>query len=137
MTAGWLARRRPIIGGRLIITLVRRLVSPLRLRLIISLLLGLTSPLRLRLVGGLGLPVECSGHATPSSSEQTADSRPSPGIAVIDGGSEAGPQGRTQTGAGVKAGILSRRGASGEQTQTQQSYQYPLLAQAQAPKALS
>jgi hypothetical protein len=55
---------------------------------------------------------------------------------VIDGGPQAGSQGRTQTRAGVKAGILTRRGASRQQTQAQQTYQYPLLSQAQAPKAL-
>ena len=93
--AGGLAGRRPIIGGRLIITL---------LGLIIPLLLGrLIIPLRLRLIGGLRLPVGCSGHATPGSPEQTADSRPPPGIVVIDGGPQAGPQGRTQTRTRVKA----------------------------------
>jgi hypothetical protein len=56
---------------------------------------------------------------------------------VIDGGPHAGPQGRTQTRTRPKVGGLIRCGASGEQTQAQQTYQYPLLSQAQAPKALS
>jgi hypothetical protein len=125
--AGGLAGRRPIIGRRLIIALLRRLVRTLLLRLRRIILL-------LRL---LRLPVGCSSYAAPGRAEQTADSRSPPGIPVIDGGPEAGPQSRTQARAGVQAGILSRRGASRKQTQTQQSYQYPLLAQAQAPKAFS
>jgi hypothetical protein len=55
---------------------------------------------------------------------------------VIDGGPQSGPQGRTQTRTRPKVGGLTRCGASGEQTQAQQTYQYPLLSQAQAPKAL-
>ncbi len=92
--AGGLAGRRPVIGGRLIITLLG-LIIPLLRRLIV--------PLRLlRLIRGLRLPVDCSGYATPGSPEQSADTRPLPGIVVIDGGPDAGPQGRTQTRARVK-----------------------------------
>ena len=74
--AGGLAGRRPIVGGRLIDPLLGRIIPLLRL-LIVTLLL-------LRLIGGLRLPVESSGYATPGSPEQTADSRPLPGIVVID-----------------------------------------------------
>jgi hypothetical protein len=82
------------------------------------------------------LPVECSGHATPGTSEQAADSRTPPGISVIDGGPQAGSQGCTQTRTRVKVGGLTRCGASREKTQAQQSQKYHLLSQAQAPKAL-
>ena len=122
-----LAGRRPIIRGRLIITLL----------LIRSLLRRLVSPLRLWLIRGLRLPVESSGHATSGTSEQAADSCTPPGVRVIDGGPQSGPQGRTQPRARVKVGGLTRCGASREKTQAQQTYQYPLLSQAQAPKALS
>jgi hypothetical protein len=80
--AGGLAGRRPIIGGRLVITL---------LGLVITLLLGLIIPRLLWLIRGLRPAVNFSSHATPGSSEQAADSRPSPGIVVIGRGSDAGP----------------------------------------------
>ena len=89
--AGGLAGRRPIVGGWLIITLLLGLIIPLLMRLTITLLRRLVCPLRLRLIGGLGLAVGCSGHTTPGSSEQTADSRSPPGIRVIDGGPQASP----------------------------------------------
>ena len=114
--AGGLAGRRPIVGGRLIIALLLGLIIPLLLRLTITLLRRLVSPLRLRLIGGLRLPVGCSGHATPGSSEQAADSRTPPGIFVIDGGPQAGPQGRTQTRTRPKVGGLTRRSASRQKT---------------------
>jgi hypothetical protein len=82
-------------------------------------------------------PVNFSGYATPGSPEQSADTRPLQGVVVISGGSDAGPQGRTQARTRVQVGVLTRRGASRQQTQAQQTYQYPLLSQAQAPKALS
>ena len=84
--AGGLAGRRPIVGGRLVITLLR-LVIPLLLRLLLRLIV----PLLLGLIRGLRLPVDCSGYATPGAPEQSADTRPLPGVVVIGGGSDAGP----------------------------------------------
>jgi hypothetical protein len=81
-------------------------------------------------------PVNFSGDATPGASQQAADSRALPGIPVISGGPDAGPQGRTQTRTRVQIGVLTRCGASREQTQAQQSQKYHLLSQAQAPEAL-
>ena len=128
MTGGS-AGRSSIIGGRLIATLLGRIIL-LLLRLLVV-------PLLLRLIGGLRPPVNFSGYATPGTSEQSADGRSLPRIPVISGSSDAGPQGRTQTRTRVQVGVLTRRGASSQQTQAQQTYQYPLLSQAQAPKALS
>ena len=113
--AGWLAGRRPIIGGRLIITLLRRLIIPLLL------LRWLIVPLLLRLIRGLVPPVNFSGYATPGTPEQGADSRTPPGIIVIGGGTDAGPQGRAQTRTRVQVGVLTRRGAPRQKTQAQQT----------------
>jgi hypothetical protein len=87
---GGSAGRRPIIGGRLIITLLR-LIIPLLSRLIVPLLLGLIISRLLWLIRGLRPPVNFSGYATPGSPEQSADTRPLPGIVVIDRGPDAGP----------------------------------------------
>ena len=84
-----ISRRGSTIRLALIISLLLRLTIPLLLRLVVSLLL--------RLIRGLRPPVDFSGHAPPSRSEQAADSCPPPGIVVIGGGPYTGPQGRTQT----------------------------------------
>src|SRR3989339_364422 len=130
------AGRRPIIGDRLIILLLGLIVA-LLWRLRIPRLRGLIVALLLGLIGGLRPPVNFAGYATPGAPEQSADTRALPGVVVISGGPDAGPQGRAQTRTGVQVGVLTRRGATCEQTQAQQTYQYPLLSQAQAPKALS
>jgi hypothetical protein len=86
----------------------------------------------------LRLPVGCSSYAAPGRAQQTADGRPSPGIVVVDGGPQAGSQEPTQTRAVIKRRVLIVGcGASRKKTQTQQTYNYQTLSQAQAPKALS
>ena len=126
MTGGS-AGRRPIIGGLLIITLLRRIILLLR---------RLISPLRLRLIRGLRPPVNFSGYATPGSPEQSADTRPLQGVVVINGGPDAGPQEPTQPRTSVQVGVLTRCGASRQQTQAQQTYQYPLIFSGAGPKSV-
>jgi hypothetical protein len=125
--AGCLSGRRPIIWGRLI--------APLLIR---SLLGWLIIPLWLRLiVRGLRTAVGCPSYATSDGAEQAADSRPTPGITVVDGGPQSGPQDRTQTRTRVKVGVLTGCGASGEKAQAQKTQENQPLSQASAPKSLS
>jgi len=84
--------------------------------LVIALLLLLVRRIRVR----LRTTVEFPTHRTSSASNQTADGRTPPRIAVVGGGSDTRPQGRAYASTGKQIRIVILGSATGQQTRSQQ-----------------